>query len=395
MKISFVGLYEEMNLGDPVIARCTEWLFLKHTEPQEIQVNRVVLDYTELHKKETFLYKIVRQITKKLRLRKWRRKNYQRLMWNLDCEYFKSKFIGSDFIVVVGGGLVKYKYQLFWLHLSVILHIADKLNIPVFFNSLGVEGYDKKNERCQFLKKALQNKSLMRVTIRDDYPLFFQQYLDNKSNPISFEVADPAVWVKEVFAEILEENKKSKKELIGLGIARGEIFEANGLQFSKAQAKLLYIHIVKILQQEGFKVQLFTNGLDKDNEFADEIFSELNSVGVSISNVQKPKNVDELIVVIHSFEAVIATRLHACIIAYTLNIPAVGLVWNEKFTLWGKKIGAPTNFLKQNEWEPKNILAHLKDAIQSPYNEESRQNLKESISGDVKDIVRIMRKMKG
>ena len=71
------------------------------------------------------------------------------------------------------------------------------------------------------------------------------------------------------------------------------------------------------------------------------------------------------------------------------------MVWNEKFTLWGKKIGAPANFLKQNEWEPKNILAHLKEAIQSPYNEESRQNLKESISGDVKDIVRIMREMKG
>ena len=87
--------------------------------------------------------------------------------------------------------------------------------------------------------------------------------------------------------------------------------------------------------------------------------------------------------------------MHACIISYSLNIPAIGIVWNDKFLLWGKKIGCPENFLKFGEWEPKNILAHLKEAIQSPYNEEYRQNLKESISGDVKDIVRIMRKMKG
>ena len=30
MKIAFVGLYEEMNFGDPVIAECTEWLFLNY-----------------------------------------------------------------------------------------------------------------------------------------------------------------------------------------------------------------------------------------------------------------------------------------------------------------------------------------------------------------------------
>lgn len=395
MKISFVGLYEELNLGDPVIARCTEWLFLKHTEPKEIKINRVTLDYTELHKKETLLYKIVRQITKKLRLKKWRRKNYQRLMWNLDYEYFKSKFIDSDFIVVVGGGLVKYKYQLFWLHLSVILYVAEKLSIPVFLNSLGVEGYEEKNERCQFLKRFLQRKSLSRVTIRDDYSLFFQQYLNGKSVPLSYEVADPAVWAKEVFSENLKEDKEIKEKNIGLGIARGEIFETNGLQFSKDQAKSLYVSIVKILQQEGFNVQLFTNGLKKDNDFADEIFTELESTGISISNVIKPKKIEDLMITINSFEAIVATRLHACIIAYTLNIPAVGIVWNDKFVLWGKKIGSPENFIKQSEWNPKSILAHLNKARNSSYNEEYRQNLKESISNDIKEIVNTMRKLKG
>lgn len=396
MKIAFVGLYEEMNFGDPVIAECTEWLFLNYLKKEIVQINRVCLDYSERHKKMNLtyiVYKIIREFTKRFRLRKWRKKNYRTLIWRTDLKYFKEKFIGSDFIVVVGGGLIKYKCQLCWLHLSAILDVAEELNIPVFLNSLGVEGYDDSDERCVFLKKALQSKALKRVTLRDDYKLFLEKYLDNRKVPESAEVSDPAIWTKEVFEKYLDKVDVSK-EIIGVGIARGEIFESYGIMFSKENARHMYISLIKVLQQKGFKVQLFTNGLVTDNKFAKEIFEELKSNGYCDISLQIPQNPKELISVINSYKAVIATRLHACIISYSLNIPAIGIVWNDKFLLWGKKIGCPENFLKFGEWDSENILEHLEQAMETPYNEILRQELKSSIAYDIASIVKSIEEKK-
>ena len=44
MKIVFVGLYNEQNLGDPIIQDSTEWLFCKHLGV-DFDQERLFLDY--------------------------------------------------------------------------------------------------------------------------------------------------------------------------------------------------------------------------------------------------------------------------------------------------------------------------------------------------------------
>ena len=44
-KICFVGLYNEKNLGDPIIFDCTEWLYGKYVESGDFVSQRLYLDY--------------------------------------------------------------------------------------------------------------------------------------------------------------------------------------------------------------------------------------------------------------------------------------------------------------------------------------------------------------
>lgn len=47
-----------------------------------------------------------------------------------------------------------------------------------------------------------------------------------------------------------------------------------------------------------------------------------------------PKNGQELVNLIANFTFVIANRLHAQIIAYSLDIPTFGILWDEKVKYW-------------------------------------------------------------
>ena len=111
---------------------------------------------------------------------------------------YNSYFKNIDKVVFVGGGLIKYKYQQFWIQISSIVNNAEKNNIPVFFNAVGVEGYSNTDYRCQFLKKYLNKDIVKMITIRNNPDLFFNNYMENK-NTSCYEVGDPALFTKETF----------------------------------------------------------------------------------------------------------------------------------------------------------------------------------------------------
>src|SRR5690606_25962164 len=60
--------------------------------------------------------------------------------------------------------------------------------------------------------------------------------------------------------------------------------------------------------------------------------------------------------IISKFSVVIAARLHANIIAYSLDIPSIGLVWNDKLTFFGNKIGVPERFIPTEHLSAENII---------------------------------------
>ena len=176
-----------------------------------------------------------------------------------------------------------------------MLNAAEKNNIPVVLNAVGVEGYSAENENCQLLKASLQLPCLKCVTTRDDLQTLTKGYFDENSRTSLGKVADPAVWISEAY-DIIKENGANK---VGIGIARGELFLDNEKKFSTQQMLDLYVGIIKTLLDNKYQVEIFTNGLTTDNDFAHKTCAKLEEEGINV-DCKIPATTRDLVSIISS-----------------------------------------------------------------------------------------------
>lgn len=375
LTIAFIGLYNEPNLGDPIIFDSTEWLYSNYLGC-EIQPKHLYLDYIEKTYYMSFFKRVANKLSNKIIHKSVFHDNYQKRI--LTKEYFNRNLKGVDIAVVVGGGVVKYSYQFFWGSLWGLLHAANNIKIPVIFNSVGIEGYDADNRKCLILKKAMHLPSLVYITTRDDITTLIEGYFDGNPTIPIYNVCDPAVWISEVY----NIKKNICSNTIGIGIAREKIFIDNGLNFNPNQVIKLYCDIIKTLNSKGCNVQIFTNGHPSDNATALHVYKLLKSEGINV-DACIPSGTQQLVKIISNYKAIIATRLHSCIISYSLNIPAIGLVWNDKLKLWGRNINREDNFVCIDKLNANYIYNRLTIAIKEEYDIKLREEFRKTIINNI------------
>lgn len=363
-KIKLVGYLGDKNLGDQILSDSAEYLI-------NIQ-NKDNIVLSKLDLKEYFKASLLERTLNKIGINSEPRVIVAKKIRALT----RDDFTDIDAIVFAGGGMIKYYAQDCWKHVSVIIGIAEELNIPVYLHAVGVEGYDDKDKRCQVLKEFLNKDIVKKISTRDDLETLNEQYIN--TDVVTELVADSAVYCDRVY-----DIKRSKSDIIGIGLVRGGIFKEHGKNFSKENVVELYSQLILSLKERNIKYELFTNGLSYDTELLEEICSK---TGLSLQ-VIVPNNAKELVSIISSFKAVVAARLHACIISYSLNVPVVGLVWNDKLTMFGENIGYPNRFIQPESFSPKNILDTLKESITVGYNRDNKLAYIETVELSMKKTV--------
>lgn len=373
--ICFVGLYGDKNLGDPIIAYCTETMFVQSSN---VNIKRLSLSYIRGYDKtKVVLCRIKNKIAKLISPIL-----SEKIKLNDSVKYFKTELKDQDLIIVVGGGIIKYKYQDFWMDLTALLKASTFLVKPIVFNAVGVEGYDISDRKCRILKQAMHLPALKYISTRDDIDTLQGCYFDGNPHLPCEQVADPAVWASEIYGI----TKDSRSEIIGIGVIRSKIFIDNGIEYSESKVIDLYVGIAKELINRGEKIELFTNGVDADNITAQKVKILLQQDGIDVK-LCVPNNDRELLQIISSYKAIIASRMHACIIAYSLLVPAVGLVWNDKLLLFGRNINAEENFITNEKFNlVSNIVEQLYRAIEKGYDQDVRQVFRDSIRQSIRTI---------
>ncbi len=93
-----------------------------------------------------------------------------------------------------------------------------------------------------------------------------------------------------------------------------------------------FANLAEALQQEGARVLYFTNGAAEDNRVMAEISSRPTRASANAADTTflVPKRPDDLVSLISACSCIAAHRLHANIVAYSLNIPSVGMNWDKK-----------------------------------------------------------------
>ena len=346
MQIDIFGFIEDGNIGDPVIGETCRYLVEKICKKNNIDAD---IRLNPLFPPPNWqAYWITRFLRKRCRKQ---RKNLSNLFTFLVFKfgyifgrtlksYYKNTLKNSDMVIFAGGGMLKFVSQDFWASDYCILNYCEKHNIPVYFNAVGIEGYDENNFFSKLLKKLTNFKCIKDITTRDDYEAL-SKYLDKDcSDKI---VGDPALFSNEIY------QKQPQKDLIGLNMIRSGIFRVNGHNTTEEDVINFYVEMIKRLNKKGMKWQIFTNGVRFDNNVGIKVLDALGIKPSEENIVDLPKTSQELVDLITSYKAIIGGRMHAHIIAASFDIPTVGTIWNDKIKWFAKHLGCEERFFMPEE----------------------------------------------
>lgn len=266
----------------------------------------------------------------------------------------------SDLIFFAGGGLFGLSYLNFIEFLEQIIHLAEKEDIPVVFSSIGINNMDATEENEERLRTLLRSSCIRAISVRENRKLFEYYLGDNRI--LLKEVCDPAVWTKDVYHQELERVTHKKEQighpLIGINVVRGGLFEANGRVW-KLKDEVAYLsEICARLDELGMDYRLYTNGSMLDNNTL-RYFAKCKQIPPE--KVICPNSTRELVETIGLFDVVFAIRMHSSIICYSLGIPAVNMIWNDKIPLFYENIGHPQRAISLENWNAEYLVHLLKE----------------------------------
>ncbi|MFW9736971.1 polysaccharide pyruvyl transferase family protein [Vibrio parahaemolyticus] len=372
-KLVMVGYTHDTNLGDQVIADSAEYLIKKNIIDSEFSVERFNLNYSnEFNSFKRLKRKVINKILRRL-------SSSSSFDYKVGCykRDYKNKFNDASAIVFAGGGMIKFKYQDCWAHISALVDTVANKPCSIFFNAVGVEGYDQSNYKCRLLKESLNHSAIKMVTTRDDLSLLNDGYIENGYIKTA-QVADSAVFSSEVYGI-----QKKSLDVVGLGLVRARIFKDNGIELDRTQVIELYASLISELEAREQSYQLFTNGLKSDVDILEDLETYLGKQ----LNVIEPQTPRELVELISTFKCTIAARLHACIISYSLTVPVVGLVWNNKVKMFGECIGYPERFFSHQDFDANEIIDRLTLSVAEGYEPNHYERYRETVNTSINKMI--------
>lgn len=376
-KVAVVGLYAIKNAGDNILCEATQYL-IKQVRPGtrivEVDVNPRANSYKGWEIIPFTISKVLIKISSYLfkyehssRFRYF----YEYFMWWLKINHkFRSAFKDVDAIVFAGGGFLKFKTQGLNYYVEQIVKIAQKRQIPIMMNGVGIEGYDEKDIRCQNLKRMINSDCVKIITTRDDIDTLQNKYITNSAVRTA-RVGDPALWTPECYGL----KREGHNDMIGINIIRGRVFQAYGNSLSEFQLMNFYKKLILGIENRGYQWVLFSNGMRADQVFGIQLLKMLQYKQQE-KLLPAPDDSMEFLEMIKEFKCVFGARLHACITAYSLDVPVVGLIWSEKLQIFSEVIHKPQNFFSEDKMNVEAILDRMEKSFEDKYDKGLRMNAK-------------------
>ncbi len=335
MNIVIFGDISSKNLGDPILTNSAEYI-VRQCFDDETVFDTIVVDIMD-RKKYNFSASI-NALKKSTYIKRFFKPIFLILIWYFkNQKSYEKRLIDSvsnsiDNIFLIAGGALLSNSLPYALRLGKIVSFANKNNIPVIFNAVGIEKSVRKGISRFFIRKILKSASIKSFATRDNIDEIL--FLTNRKEFYK-KNCDPGIFASEAYNVT-----KKQSQTVGIGVISSEAYKS----IIGEKAKALYAtedclidfwHSV-ILELEKNKVEwkIFTNGGEKDYSIACKLIEKYGYQKDKLT--PQPKDPKELVEQISGFSAVIAHRLHALIVSSSLQIPVIPLVWSSKIKEFAK-----------------------------------------------------------
>ncbi|WP_338578970.1 polysaccharide pyruvyl transferase family protein [Pseudomonas sp. ML2-2023-6] len=255
---------------------------------------------------------------------------------------WQATLTNADLLTVGGGQLFLDEELNFPLKIYFLSLTAKKMpGLKTVISFVGVSPTISPLGKLLF-RRAIKNFNPQSISVRDEesrknFIRLITPHLDVKVVP------DPAVNSKQCYQ--VESVPSDQHKRIGICISNPKGLDVQGRLGKpfQEQTPQYFRNLIELLAQQGYHVSLFTNGASEDELLKDEIHSACRS-WVDVCE-DKPKTPCDLVNIINRYDLIVAHRLHANIIAYSLGITSIGLRWDTKLHSFFKKINREHLFI--------------------------------------------------
>lgn len=331
MKFLILGAYYSGNLGDGVICESVAYLLHSHFPDAEITIMDLTSRHHFDHSAPPDILSRLDHERKKDILRQCLTRffhcdkvfTHEKNRFNQDTSYVEDVCqLDTDIVVIAGGQLFMDRYALF---LEAYIKGFTSRNIPVFINACGTGTAHSPHIHAR-LSDALSNPLVPLISCRDNVQLLNQLYMKKKQAITTY---DPALWCNKCYSI----SKNTNTDIIGLGI-----MYVNSIP--KHRVTRFWIQLIQAIEKRSLRRKLFINGSGTDYLYAKYVFEQLTDISGSFEEhfVPIPEKPADLVQMIADFKSIISFRLHSHIIAASLDIPSIAIVWDQKVPFSLKKL---------------------------------------------------------
>lgn len=363
MKVLVFNVKYSENLGDGILAQCLE---RELSQRGRISVETIDLagrkDFGERHGDRRLLLGMLARLPKATR-RAAVKGALGRLLPRLKADW-RQRMAGADAIVIGGGNLFQDDDLNFPLKIAAVLDCACEAGVPVAIHAVGVSR-DWSHEADRLFGRLPWNR-LKQISVRDAGAR--ANWLHHFGDRQRVDVCpDPGLLARDLIAA---ENRQTEAGPVAvcvthpLVLARHASLPCSQIPFLSAAH---YEALATALVANGHEVLLFTNGACEDQRFLDGVMARKGCAMLAakgaVRAASRPALPEELVALIAGASAVVAHRLHACIVAYSLARPHVGLGWDMKVESFFESVGRTRYFLRGAETNVERTVALVTGAI--------------------------------
>ncbi len=348
ISVSIVSFYAVTNIGDKILTDTLAFLL------KQKGVNRV--NIVDINGRYVFKGQGILRAIEKFYVRHIRRISFE--------DHILKGIKNSDLIIFGGGALFDFKVTDVIEKINAIVKLAEQLKIPVVFHSVGLCGRvsNSSQGKSAELRQALLSEATKYISVRERQPEIANLLQNSKPVHLSF---DTAIWCKDAYG-IRISPRKCKRLRIGINIIHPDAFRYDSPDLKDEELAKLYMNIYKRLSEDVGDCWFYTNGVDKDNTFADYVMEKAGISKKKFLPVES-SNGRKFLQLLSSFDSVVSSRLHSSICCYSLQIPSIGLCWDEKMRIFYQRINCPNLAFSFSPTIANDMVNALKSALQCGY----------------------------
>jgi polysaccharide pyruvyl transferase WcaK-like protein len=305
--------------------------------------------------------------------------------------YWQMALAAVDAAVLGGGNLLADADLNFPLKVSAVLSTVADAGLPAAVHAVGVSDNWSRGGQTLF-RDALSGVRLVHAAVRDEQSreIWIRRLCPSGIAEPQI-VRDPGLLASECYPAQARPTTSITRVGICMTHPVALRYHADGAMPSAAAMTAWFVELVEVLTRKGFATFLFTTGSPEDEAYLDRVMpTVLAAVGGAgtVERVTRLKKAADLAGFISTVDLVMAHRLHACIAAYSYEVPNVGFTWDQKMQSFFDSVGRSRYLCAAVSMSAADVVSLAEEALLNGIDAEERRLVIAETQADIAGLLR-------